>query len=205
MRVFELARELGVTSKIMLDKCRAEGVDLKNHMAALSAGLEATIREWFSETAASTAVETSQHVDMEQARAHASKTRRRRGKGDEESVESAPPPEAPAPEPEEAPAPEPEEALEPPTHHVSVVEAVEAVEAVEQAPEPEVLTPEPEPLPAEATPAAEELPPPSTPEKPKFSKEQIAGRVKQLKILFEDYLLTDDFYDARVAECEAGQ
>ena len=83
-RVFELAREIGVTSKVILDKCRAEDIDLKNHMAVLSAGLEATIREWFSESAASTAVETSQHVDLEAARALARKSRRRSSRKEKE-------------------------------------------------------------------------------------------------------------------------
>ncbi|MFA6132993.1 MAG: translation initiation factor IF-2 [Phycisphaerae bacterium] len=77
-RVFELANEIGVTSKQILGKCRAEGLELKNHMAALSAGLEATIREWFSEAAGATAVETSDHVDLKIAREEAKKTRRRR-------------------------------------------------------------------------------------------------------------------------------
>lgn len=39
--------------------------------------------------------------------------------------------------------------------------------------------------------------------KPKFSKQQIAGRLRQLRFLFEEGLLTDDFYAAKVAECEA--
>jgi hypothetical protein len=39
--------------------------------------------------------------------------------------------------------------------------------------------------------------------KPKFTKQQVAGRLRQLKLLFEDGLLTDDFYDRKVAECEA--
>jgi len=36
----------------------------------------------------------------------------------------------------------------------------------------------------------------------KFTKGQAAGRVRQLKYLFEEGLLTDDFYGERVAECE---
>jgi len=39
--------------------------------------------------------------------------------------------------------------------------------------------------------------------KPKFTKQQVAGRLRQLKLLFEDGLLTEDFYDRKVAECEA--
>jgi hypothetical protein len=38
--------------------------------------------------------------------------------------------------------------------------------------------------------------------KPKFTKQQIAGRLRELRLLFEEELLTDDFYDQKVAECE---
>ena len=41
--------------------------------------------------------------------------------------------------------------------------------------------------------------------KPKFTKQQIAGRLRELKLLFEDGLLTDDFYDRKVTECEAAR
>lgn len=39
--------------------------------------------------------------------------------------------------------------------------------------------------------------------KPQFTKRQVAGRLRQLKRLYEEWLLTDDFYDRKVAECEA--
>ena len=41
--------------------------------------------------------------------------------------------------------------------------------------------------------------------KPKFTKQQVAGRLRQLKLLFKEGLLTKDFYDRKVAECEAAQ
>jgi hypothetical protein len=41
--------------------------------------------------------------------------------------------------------------------------------------------------------------------KPGFSKQQIAGRLRQLKLLFEEGLLTETFYEAKVAECEAAR
>lgn len=50
-------------------------------------------------------------------------------------------------------------------------------------------------LPASADPAA----------KPKFSKQQVASRLRQLKALFEDGLITDDFYHEKVMECEAAR
>lgn len=45
----------------------------------------------------------------------------------------------------------------------------------------------------------------AAPAKPQFTKQQIAGRLRQLKLLFEEGLLTDEFYCAKVAECEAAQ
>ncbi len=66
-------------------------------------------------------------------------------------------------------------------------------------------------------PAATRVPPPAPPkpkdadqgDKPaapiKFTKRQVAGRLRQLKLLYEDWLLTDEFYHAKVAECEAVQ
>jgi hypothetical protein len=41
--------------------------------------------------------------------------------------------------------------------------------------------------------------------KPKFTKQQVAGRLRQLKLLFEEGMLTDDFYNDKVAECEAAE
>jgi hypothetical protein len=43
------------------------------------------------------------------------------------------------------------------------------------------------------------------PGKPKFTKQQVAGRLRQLKLLYEEGLLTDEFYNERVKECEAAQ
>jgi hypothetical protein len=41
--------------------------------------------------------------------------------------------------------------------------------------------------------------------KPKFTKQQIAGRLRQLKLLFEEGMLTDEFYSEKVAECETSE
>ncbi len=67
-RVHILAKELGVGSKAIVQKCQAEGLDVKNHMATISAGLAATIREWFSEGEHATAVETATKVDLKKVR-----------------------------------------------------------------------------------------------------------------------------------------
>jgi len=67
-RVHLLAKELGVKSTAIVQKCEAEGLDVKNHMSTISAGLAATIREWFSEGEHSTTVETAQRVDLKKVR-----------------------------------------------------------------------------------------------------------------------------------------
>ncbi len=67
-RVYILANELGVKSSAIIKKCQDEGLDVKNHMAVLSAGLAATIREWFSEGDNVTTVETAERVDLERVR-----------------------------------------------------------------------------------------------------------------------------------------
>ncbi|MEM9083481.1 MAG: translation initiation factor IF-2 N-terminal domain-containing protein, partial [Planctomycetota bacterium] len=72
-RVFEIAKELGVKSKAIVEKCQDEGIpNITNHMSSISVGLEATIREWFSgdaEDAPHTAVETGKKVDLEKVKA----------------------------------------------------------------------------------------------------------------------------------------
>ena len=72
-RVYLLARELGVSSTAIMKKCQDEGLDIKNHMATISAGLAATIKEWFSEGDHTTAIETAQKVDLEKARVRKSR------------------------------------------------------------------------------------------------------------------------------------
>jgi len=67
-RVYILAKELGVKSTAIVQKCQAEGLDVKNHMAVISAGLAATIREWFSEGENITTVETAKKVDLKKVR-----------------------------------------------------------------------------------------------------------------------------------------
>jgi hypothetical protein len=61
----------------------------------------------------------------------------------------------------------------------------------------------PEPTYAKAAPTVASASAPG--EKPKFSKQQVAGRLRRLKLLFEDGLFTEGFYDEKVAECEAAR
>lgn len=67
-RVYILAKELGVKSASIVKKCQDEGLDVKNHMSVIKAGLAATIREWFSEGENITTVETADKVDLTKVR-----------------------------------------------------------------------------------------------------------------------------------------
>ena len=42
----------------------------------------------------------------------------------------------------------------------------------------------------------------STRPAPKFTRQQVMARLRQLALLFEDGLITEDFYKDKVAECE---
>jgi len=112
-RIFELAKEMDLPSKMILEKCQAEGIpNMKNHMASVSAGLEATIREWFAssqeDSSVATAVETAEKVDLTKIKAQRkAKARKKPGGEDEhddsEDAEAETP--APAAAPEDKPAP----------------------------------------------------------------------------------------------------
>ena len=139
-RIFELAKEHGVTSKIVLEKCRAEGIEVKNHMSTVKAGLAATIAEWFSEASSGgSAVETTAHVDMDAAHKEAEKAKRKRKK-------TAPKEEPPAEvEAEVEPVAEDEQgAAEIPDTDTEVAQApVAEAEEAAKADEPPVETVEP--------------------------------------------------------------
>ncbi|MDX2115502.1 MAG: translation initiation factor IF-2 [Planctomycetota bacterium] len=101
-RLFELAKELGVASKAIVAKCQAEGIPaIENHMSSVSAGLEATIREWFSgDTATHNAVEITEKVNIDEVRVATrsrakSKTRREDESGESGGVGTIAPPDAP--------------------------------------------------------------------------------------------------------------
>jgi hypothetical protein len=51
--------------------------------------------------------------------------------------------------------------------------------------------------------AEAEAKPDAPPAKPKFFKGQVVGRIRQIKWLFEEGLLMDDFSERKLAECEA--
>ncbi len=41
--------------------------------------------------------------------------------------------------------------------------------------------------------------------KPRFTKQQVAWRLRQITALFEEGLLTDEFDHRKLLECETGQ
>ncbi|MDP6636642.1 MAG: translation initiation factor IF-2 [Phycisphaerae bacterium] len=179
-RIFELAKELGVTSKIVLEKCRAEGIEVKNHMSTVKAGLAATISEWFSEISdGGSAVETTEHVDLDAAHEEAEKTRRKRKKTpvvEEPAPEPEPVAEETAPADAEAPAAPVE--TEPETAEVvEIVEAEEVQEAPVEVTEPVVVEVAAE-APAAEAPSAEA--PAETPaQEPEEAPEPVAEEPKE--------------------------
>jgi len=68
---------------------------------------------------------------------------------------------------------------------------------------PPKRVPPPPPAPAEPKPVL--VAANASAEKPKFSKQQVVGRLRQLKLLYEEGLLTDEFHAEKVAECEAAR
>ena len=127
-RIYILAKELGVKSAAIVKKCQDEGLDVKNHMSVISAGLAATIREWFSEGENITTVEKAKKVDLKKVRvkkkakrkapkkkAKAKKTTKKKAKPTEltaEAVEAVA--EKPEPTVEEVPEETKEEVTVPP-------------------------------------------------------------------------------------------
>lgn len=93
LRVHTLAKQLNVSSKVVIEKCKAEDLPIKNHMSTLSAGLEATIREWFSEGEHSMTLETAERVNLKKVRI---KAKRKPPTPKKEEAEAAAQPAEPA-------------------------------------------------------------------------------------------------------------
>ncbi len=182
IRVFELARELSVSSKDVIKKCEAEGIPaITNHMSTMSLGLAATVREWFGEgsVGTTTAVETAAPVDVAKARAKAKRKAPRKkvaAKTTAEAPRTAPVAEAPAAAPQgtapeaiavsQAPAPPAPPAEPPPAPPVEET-LVPAAETPPAAAAEETLVPA-----AEAPPEAPASPTPAVnvPDRPQVVK-----------------------------------
>lgn len=146
-RVHLLAKELGVKSNAIVEKCQAEGLDIKNHMSTISAGLAATIKEWFSEGDHLTTIETSKRVDLEKVRVPKKKKVKKVEK-EEEVVEPEAVAEKPAKEEPVEAVEEPVETLEAPeAEKPEAPEAPEAEAKPKARPRPRVRpAPKPEPV-----------------------------------------------------------
>ncbi|UCG46585.1 MAG: translation initiation factor IF-2 [Phycisphaerales bacterium] len=166
-RVYILAKELGVKSSAIVQKCQDEGLEIKNHMSVISAGLAATIREWFSEDENVTTIETAQKVDLKKARVRKPKPKKAVAKAEPEPAAPEPAPEPAAPE---APAPSiqvEEPVIEAPAEPVvAEVEPEPAVAVAEEAPEaqPEAGIVEETKEPVEKAPAVVKVVEPPEPE-----------------------------------------
>ncbi|MBX2851387.1 MAG: translation initiation factor IF-2 [Phycisphaeraceae bacterium] len=78
LRIHNLAKELGVQSKVIVAKCKDEGVpDITNHMSVVKVGLAHTIRQWFAldeeDHSKDTAVETTHNIDIKKVRKKSTK------------------------------------------------------------------------------------------------------------------------------------
>ena len=97
IRVNLLAKELGVESKLILQKLKEEGLSdaAPNHMSTLSLGLAESVREWFGghvADAGGTAVETAPPIET---KTKAAKSRKKKEDSTSESSDDEPVAEAP--------------------------------------------------------------------------------------------------------------
>jgi translation initiation factor IF-2 len=122
IRISQLAKELGVTSKDVVEKCQREQIEgVSSAASTVSVGLSLTIREWFSGAAGGTAVETAEKVDVIEAKKRATTAKApKRKKGDDLAGDAS--------------APAADEADEPKTPVVEVKAAASAPGEVTAAP-----------------------------------------------------------------------
>jgi translation initiation factor IF-2 len=151
MRVYEIAREVGIPNKDLLAKIRALGLEVNNHMSSLDADDVARIKR---------SLEKDRQSSTETQRLSSTVLRRRSSKADEvDAPEAPPPPSPPAPAPSAAapvvrrrpaePSSEPVRAAEPPRH----AEPVRHAEPSGDEPDHDVESDEPEPVHAAPEPA----------------------------------------------------
>jgi len=90
IRVYQIAKELGVDSKAVVAKCQAEGVPgIENHMSTVKLGLVETIRQWFADAGEKedhAAVETAEKVDLKKVRKPSKRkaAKKKAGKSDDD-------------------------------------------------------------------------------------------------------------------------
>jgi translation initiation factor IF-2 len=187
VRISALAKELGVTSKDVIEKCKREGIEeVSNPQSTVSIGLSQTIREWFGGVGgSSTAIETAERVDVDAARERAEKVAPKRGKakkGDELSADAAGPaaevqtasaaPAAAAPTAPVSAAPVPAPAPKAP----EAVRAATPVTAPPSAVSPQPAARAPEPVSASAPTPVAPVPTRTMPAAPALTRAPATGR-----------------------------
>ena len=142
LKVFQLAKELGIDSKAIVKKLDDEGIpspDPKKpswtHMSPVSAGLAESVREWFASSTLKTAIESTQHVEAVKIQKAPRKRGSKKAGGNESGGDEGDTATAVA----EAPYDEGSEQLESPAEEVESAkseneEAVVAEQVVEAAP-----------------------------------------------------------------------
>ncbi len=146
LRVYELAKDLNVQPKDLLNKIRAMGIDVANHMSHLESVDVDRVRR---------AIERERLENLEEVRLNDTVIRRRSKSAAGGTAVRQPAPPVAAPPPKAAPAPRAPEPAAP-------VAVAPEVSAPRTAREPEVIE-KPAPHPAPSAPAAAAAPPPAPP------------------------------------------
>ena len=165
VRVYQVARELGLQNRELIQRIHALGIQVRNHMSVLDPSEVERVKRAVEEKERA----AGQEEEVTQIKATVRRRRRRARKAEPVAATPAPEPEPvveaqPEPEPvvvEAQPEPEPEPVVEAQPEPEPVVEAQpepepEPVVEAQPEPEPEPVVeaqPEPEPEPVEAKPA----------------------------------------------------
>ena len=92
-RITDIAKELGIDARAIIKKCVDEGVPpeaVKSQLSMIPAGLVASIREWFSDSGSvATAVESTEHIDVETVKAKPSARARKKSPAEEAAGNNA--------------------------------------------------------------------------------------------------------------------
>ncbi len=143
LKVFQLAKKLGIDSKAIVKKCLDEGIPPPDkdkpwtHMSPISAGLAATIEEWFSSGVLKTAVESTEHVEAKKIQKAPRKGRSKKATAASGADDSGDTATAVAEPPEEE-----VRAAAPTVVETPVIE-IPREEKTTTPPEPEIIAPEP--------------------------------------------------------------
>ncbi|MHB1768372.1 MAG: hypothetical protein ACYCUV_11060 [Phycisphaerae bacterium] len=64
-KIFQVAREIGIDSKAIIARCKAENVpNIDNHLSVVSSDLAANMRRWFGTTASMAVAEQPEPSDV---------------------------------------------------------------------------------------------------------------------------------------------